>query len=351
MNKEYIDIKLTPTLISNGTLDFADYYLSMNGLLSDTVPWITIDKKFKVVQQHPGSIIYICPIVPNKQPTKEEIWAINDYFSYMNEVPSVPISENKSFKEYGYEYLYGRVKKSQISTEYTIESEEVKTCIQKPEKKYEVEDFYYNNTQLTILSNISELRFGPFSGVSFYIRNKKIKNIYMEYEFKPIKKEVEIYAMALRQFDYLAEILCYYRIFESIALDKHKKLLEETIPKIKNFNFGRLYIFNDNESRDVRPPNIYTILKRRAIKHLDYLCSEMSISEVASYLYKHERCEIVHAKNTSRTSKVSKEYFNSYRNMIILKLASRIVIQEKLDKYHLKGGFRFIKSIRDNLSY
>lgn len=133
--KQPIELDLTPLLIRNGTLDYANFMLSMSGLLSDTVPWTNIDGKYQLIQQHPNSCIYVCPIKPNKQPSLKEIWDINDYLSYMNEIPSLPIPDETSFKDYGYEFLYGRELATRTETIHNLDTGEEKTYIRKPPSK------------------------------------------------------------------------------------------------------------------------------------------------------------------------------------------------------------------------
>lgn len=321
----------TPKAILDGKLDFALYELSMNGLFADTVPDVDIDKRFQLVQPHPLSSIFVCPIVPSKQPTIEEIWDINDFLSFRNDIPSIPIPESTSFRNFEYEYLYGRAKHQKQLTLHNFDDGTKTTQIVNPHKKYELENSTFIESQLNILSEVVSIKFGPLAGVLFYLQEQNKTTIDSTKEFKPACKEIRFYAMAVRQSDFLSELLCYYRIFESILPNDHYGLLNQCMDRIPTYNFGKVKIRNQAEDYQVAPQNLFTLMRRRATKQIKKLSSR-GIQNIGEYLYKNERCEIAHGKVSTRVSYLGRDYFESYNNMLILKLAARIAIEDKLKK-------------------
>lgn len=151
----------------------------------------------------------------------------------------------------------------------------------------------------------------------------------MQTSFMPASKEIHFYSMALRQYDILAEILCYYRIFESISPGSHFSLLNECIQQIASYKINPLYIFNTQEPYGTNPQDVFVLIKKRAIKQIRKL-NRSEIINIGEYLYKNERCEIAHGKKSNRVSDFGIDYFESYNNVFIMKLAARIAIENKL---------------------
>ena len=206
INNNKINDFLVPHEISSGKLDYSRSIFTVNGLRSDTVGNMIIDNKYELIQPHPESQIYICPIRPNPQPTINELWFYNNCLSFFNEIPSIPIPEEPDFKKLDFQYLFGNPRYAkQYEMEYENKTEIIK---RKPLRRYGIENIFYFDMLSNILSEIRESKQGVNTYIYFYLKIKsKYQNIEYSNQCSKARKEIALYASGLRQSDILSEYL------------------------------------------------------------------------------------------------------------------------------------------------
>jgi hypothetical protein len=184
---------------------------------------------------------------------------------------------------------------------------------------------------LSALELARTLRHGPSTYVLFRTFDRQ-ETIQLSYTglYGPVAQEISLYASALRQLDALSEFLCYYRVLESAAQTNAKEWTTSHLASLQSIDFGYIYIGHTMDLQE-RPKNLLSIQQRRALKRLAQLRSKCgSDLEVAKHLYDVNRCGIAHGKTRVLRSQFTRQYFDVWRDAILLKMLARIAITEKL---------------------
>lgn len=317
--------------IEKGEISQAHYTIWACGLESDTVKGVFIDRRIELVQPHPETRLYLCPITPNPQPNLIEAWFYCNCISYEHEIPAIVESTEADVEEFCHVYAHNGPSKAK---EYFVEclGEESKTerGVDLPIPPKDISKHFLMGQILRIYDETREMRHGPLTAISFRTsHNRRLSYIDYTSLYGSVSKEIALYAAALRQADFLSEYLGYYRVVESVSKSYGKQWIKNALPRLRHHSFPKVMI-NHSACFDEPPRNLIGIYKRRASSRLRQLRKKYSTDDkIASYLYNTVRCGIAHGKEQVVFGDILPSYFEIAQDAIIIKLLARMAIDEK----------------------
>jgi len=189
------------------------------GLASDTLGEVTIDDKVALVQPHPESTLYLCPLASNLHPSYQQAWFFSDCIAYEHDIPTIVYPMASELRRFGYRFVhYGPTKPRKVHVvsvgKMGNTNDDVKTHAKRPLGAELTTRAFYLPTLIRILEEIRELRHGPLTFVLFrhYDNHDRIDLPFTK-KYGPVAQEIHLYATALRQADALSEYLAYYHRF------------------------------------------------------------------------------------------------------------------------------------------
>ena len=329
-------IKIDPELlvsprVSSGEIDLARYNIRPCGLASDTVGDVVIDRRIALIQPHPESMLYLCPLCPNPQPTSAEAWFYCDCIAYEHEIPAIVYPTEEVLIDFQFRYVHnGPSQPRECQIVHLGEEDETDTFTRHPIPPQELTQAFLMNQLLTILEETREMRHGPLTFVLFRTHRYR-RRVHLDYScwYRSVAKEVSLYSAALRQADFLAEYLGYYRVVESATGSNGKKWIAHALERLRSHRFGKVLI-GHGEDDHYCPRNILGIYKRRASIRLRQLRKDHpSDQDLAWYFYNVNRCGIAHGRNEVIRGDITPSYFDIARDAVVLKLLARMAIEEK----------------------
>jgi hypothetical protein len=280
------------------------YCLICPGLILESDVFATIDSNCLLFHKaHPPSLLFIL-VEPDKTIKFSDLVFYANCFSYLHDLPVFfrNFDKNETF-----------ISKPLIKF--------------KNRKEYKGDDAYFENIALAY-EPIVELR---INGSIFFKWDKayyKKVNINLTSTYTNAAKEIQLYAMALKQVDPLTEYLCYYRVIESLSNDNGKNYIKANLGKINKHRYGFLGLHQLSLKEVKRQKNYFTYCKRRAIRRLLNLQNQGIVIE--DYLYNRVRCGIANGRKNVITFD-----FDSYLNdvsedLYLIKMLARIGIDERI---------------------
>jgi len=185
---------------------------------------------------------------------------------------------------------------------------------------------------------LNSIRLGPLGYVNFrWPGFQKEVDIPYTKKFSMVSKELSLYSTAVRQLDPLSEFLCYYRVIESVAGTNGKDWISKNLNRIEKYNFGFLEFGTDaGNGPRLRRTNVFSIYRKRALERLKELEGKLDGSSVSDYFYHENRCGIAHGKRNIKEYDFKYNIEEISRDAGILKLLSRIAVEDKSLKLHKK---------------
>ncbi len=311
--------------------NLAKYVLMPFGLESDSVGYVTIDNKIRLIQAHPRPDLFLCPLVGTPQPSESEAWYYADCIAYEHDIPVIVLPSKTDFRRFRYRFLHsGRVRSEERTVVDVSGSGQTRhsTYTVHPMPPDEIARTFYVKELCVILDEIRLLRHGPLTYVGFRHADTNGRlNLPYARQYARTANEVHLYATALRQADALGEFLGYYRVVEGATASNGKAWIARALDRLRTHDFGFIPIAHEE---DRSPRNLLGILRRRASRRLSTLMSTyQSDSEVAAYLYNVQRCGIAHGRRIVRAD-ITPSYFEVVRDTYVMKLLARVAIDEKL---------------------
>jgi hypothetical protein len=309
-------------------IQLAKYVLCPFGLASDNVGDVTVDDKIALIQSHPHSDIYLCPLTGEHQPTESIAWYYADCIAFEHDIPVIVLPNRSDFERFGYRYAVGGPARSK--QEYVGRDESgqiIKRTVRAQSAKDAVRNFYTEQL-CSIFSEVREIRQGPLTYVLFRHGTSGARlDLPYSNTYSSAIQEVHLYAVALRQADALSEFLCYYRVIESATNSNGVDWVSRALNRLASHNFGRIEIGRMPEPGS---RNLVAIWRRRALMRLLILGQQYGSSvDIAKYLYQTNRCGIAHGRRIVRAD-ITPSYFEVVRDTYILKLLARLAIDEKV---------------------
>jgi len=322
---------LIPAAVRAGVMKLAKHIICASGIADTSVGDVTIDGKIALIQPHPESDLYLCPLTPNPHPSYAKAWFYSDCISFEHEVPSIVYPQNSEFNAFKYSFVHSGPTKTQEHTIYHADDGATDKFIQAPPKPAEVSKRYYMNQLLMMLDMVRELRYGPLTYILF--RNyDKVEETDIPYTkiYKNVEKELSLYAAALRQGDFLSEYLGYYRVLESVTNTNGKEWIAMALPRLKHHNFGKVAIGHELDHNGP-PKNILSVFRRRALFRYRSLQNRFHNDKaIAHYLYNVNRCGIAHGRKSVVKGHIIPTYFEVGRDALLLKLLAKMAIHDKM---------------------
>lgn len=311
--------------------NLAKFVLLPFGLLPDSVGDVTIDNRIRLIQAHPHSDLFLCPLVGSPQPRESEAWYYADCIAYEHDIPVIVLPRMTDFRRFRYRYIHSGRVRSEERTIIHIDSGHANkhsTYTVHPLPPDKVVRTFYVEQLCMILDEIRQLRHGPLTYVGFRHADADGRlDIPYATQYARVAKEVHLYATALRQADALGEFLGYYRVVEAATTSNGKVWIADALGRVRSHNFGVIPIAHEE---DHRPRNLLRILRRRALRRVSTLRSTYpSSSKIAAYLYNVQRCGIAHGQRIVRAD-ITPSYFEVVRDTYVMKLLARLAIDEKL---------------------
>jgi hypothetical protein len=319
-------------------LKLAKHIICACGLASDTVGNVTIDGKVALIQPHPESILYLCPIKPNPHPSYQEACFFSDCIAYEHDIPAIVCPTSGEIRKFKHRFIhYGDTKPQEMQVvsigQHAADKEEVTIHTVRPVGSELMTKTFYMPTLINILEEIRVLRHGPFTSILFkYYKNHCHIDLPFKKKYGQMAKEIHLYATALKQAETLSEYLSYYRVIESVAGKRHKRWIETSLSKISRHYYGEFPMTYTSPITGPckRPKNLLTVYRRRALLRLKNLFAQFgSPSKVGEYLYNVNRCGIAHGQKILR-SDLTPSYFDVIKDTYIMKLLARIAIDENI---------------------
>jgi len=285
------------------------YVMHTVGLASDQVTGVVIDNRVALEQIHPTYILALLPLRNDIKIYWRDVLFYADCFAYEYEIPVLAYPKKMTMK---IDFLLDRRHKINAKNSYFSALKDA-------------------------LESVTALRLGPLGYVEFRydtsmyqypIRKPVVRLSYSE-KYQSVAKEIHLYTLALKQIDPLHEYLCYYRVIESIAENNGKNWLEKNFDRLPSYKFGFLPAGTDDQIPH-RRINLFTVLRRRAVKHLRNLSKNMSYDDIAKRLYNKNRCGIAHGKSI-RWLDFSADFEEVFLDVYLIKMMARLAIEDKLN--------------------
>jgi len=282
------------------------YVIDAIGLASDTVLGVVLDDEVALEQIHPTYSLALLPLNDAITVCYEEALFYADCFAYEHEIPTI---------------AYPR--RGLPGINFLLDKRGKQTTRQ----------IYFHELSAA-LESVTALRLGPVGYVQFRYDTSSYPSpdgepvVHLNYRAKyaHMRQEMHLYSLALRQIDPLSEYLCYYRVIESASKSNGLKWLEQNLPRLESTRFGVLPA-GEGDRVYQRRPNLFTILRRRAVNRLWDLIKTLSYADIASKLYHTNRCGIAHGI-TIRRADFATDFEDVYLDSFVLKLMARIAIED-----------------------
>lgn len=202
----------------------------------------------------------------------------------------------------------------------------------------------YCHEQCVVLESLGGLKWGSLQCVEFrWGDSDRAVDLSYSPKYGSAAKELSLYSLALRQFDPLSEFLHYYRIIESLDRGNGKKWIQANMSRIHTFDFGFLEFEDGSDfGRNKRRVNLFQRYRRRAKERLKQLRSVLESQPIEEYFYSVNRCGIAHGKNDLRHYDFSTTVADIWNDVYIIKLLSRIAIQDKMGPGNLVHKARLL---------
>lgn len=278
------------------------YFIEMVGLASSSVGCVTVDNKYALIQVDPTYSIAIAPPVGEDHPTFEIVVFYTNCLAYEHDLPAFVLPARRRA---------------------LVEP------VEKGPSKY-INDSYYGSLGMACEA-LNSIRLGPLGHVCFRWPGFG-KDIDLPYtnKYSSVAKELSLYSTAIRQLDPLSEFLCYYRVIESTSGSKGKASMawiSSNLSRLQNYDFGFLEFGTDAPiKKRRRRVNLFSVYRRRALARLREL-NRRSIN-VPKYFYHENRCGIAHGERRVKEYDFKYNIEEISRDNYILKLLSRIAIED-----------------------
>jgi hypothetical protein len=265
------------------------------------------------------------------QPTYFEALFYADCISYEHDLPSMVYPSKGEVASFLYRYAYSGPTKPQEISILKEETGTITKMIRKPFDPREVARNSYIDQVIAILELTRELRHGPMTFILFRTYdNEGATDLPYSARYGSLSKELGLYASALKQPDALSEYLFYYRIIESVSQSNGKQWIEDNLGRISTSKFGRVAIAHEMDEYSAKPKNLLSIYRRRALIRYQKLLRRLGTNKAISrYLYEVNRCGIAHGKGSVLKSQLLPSYFEVGKDSTILKMLTRIAIDER----------------------
>lgn len=184
--------------------------------------------------------------------------------------------------------------------------------------------WYYQDVALGY-DAAAEIRFGE-SYVLRYDDERGSPGTNFSQRFAGRENLVNLYAMASRQSDLLAEFLCLYRVVEAADGSNGTTFLTAHLADVSSHPFGTLRVIRPRSSRGW--VNAFTVYRRRARRLLRHL-QKVGISsdeQVARYLY-NVRNALAHGKHDPLVGDYGSQLGEVAAALPLLKLAARMAVE------------------------
>jgi len=323
---------LVPGRVSSGEISLARYSIEPCGLAPDTVGDVVIDRQIALIQGHPESTLYLCPFCPNRQPTSAEAWFYCDCIAYDHDIPSIVYPTRGELSAFRHRYVHSGPSRPREYTVVHIDDDDRReTFVKQPIPPRVVSERFLMPQLLTILEETRKMRHGPLTFVLFRTHRYR-RRVHLDYSdrYGKVAKELGLFSAALRQPDFLAEYLGYYRVIESTTQSNGKDWIASVLNRLRTQNFGKILIGHE-ENAENATQNILGAYKRRASGRLRQLRRTYhSNKDLARYFYTVTRCGIAHGRDQVVRGDITLTYFDIARDAVILKLLARMAIKEKI---------------------
>lgn len=309
-------------------IKLAKYVLTPFGLASDTVGDVTIDTRIALIQPHPDSELYLCPIIPNPQPDLSMAWFYADCIAFDHDIPVIVSPTPTDIRRFGFRYIYNGTQKTREISTHNVNTGAVSIIHRKSPSPETLAKLFFNDQLNGILSEIRELHHGPLTYIEFRHDgwNGRIDIPYTR-AYSLASQEIHLYATALRQADTLSEYLAYYRVIESATNSNGKSWVATALLGLRQHRFDIILIGLIDEREST---NLMAIFRRRALRRLRFLLERhQTPTNVANYLYNVNRCGIAHGRQIVRAD-ITPSYFEMVKDTYLVKLLARLAIDEKL---------------------
>lgn len=278
------------------------YVIEAAGLASDEVLGVVIDDRAALEQIHPTSSLALIPLTDDIFLSYEDALFYTDCFAYEHEIPAIVGPKNR----FGIEFLVDKWSPRKTKGNYFAELIEV-------------------------LEHIVSMRLGPLAYVGFRHSSQDGAIVQLDYtrQYGSVGQEVHLYALALRQIDAFSEYLGHYRVIESATQSNGLDWIQHNLARLSSAQFGMLPVGVEHDSPyRQRRRNLFTILRRRAVNHLQRLSATRSDKDIADRFYGTNRCGIAHGR-TIRRSDFSVDFSEVYLDGFVVKLLARLAIEDK----------------------
>ncbi len=316
-------------------LRLAKYSIWASGLEGFSgLAWIT--EQLALVQEHADPFFHLCPTRGAEQPSESETWFYANCLAYEHEAPTLVLPTGRTLARFRYRYVHSGPSKP---TEYSlVHIDDGPTRIEKlvrpPFRPERVARAFLVDQLLVILDEIRQLKHGPGTCVLFRggLHDDVLDLPYIT-QYGRVRKELSLYAAALRQADFLAECLWYCRVIESIIRssgeDKWTTWVTGALGRVSQYDFGHIKIVHEYDPRGTYK-DVLAVYRRRALKRLNHLRRlHGDDDKVATYLYKTIRCGIAHGVRRAKRGEIDRNYFETVRDTVLLKMLARLAIDEK----------------------
>lgn len=319
---------MLPEAVRLGYMRLARYLICACGLASDTVGDVEIDGRIAVVQPHPDSSLYLCPLGSRPHPTYTEALFYSDCISYENETPSVVYPTRKEISSFPFLYAYNGPSKPKAIMQTDFPSGRQTKYLRKPIDPRKLVMQTYVDSVINVLELTRELKHGPLTYILFRTFGRQDKvDLKYSVTYGRVAKELSLYSSALKQPDLLSEYLSYYRIIEAVSQSNGKDWVEYHLDRLSTHQFGQVAIRHDFDEYQDPPKNLLSIYKRRALIRYRQLRGRLGGNRaIAKYLYGVNRCGIAHGKGSILKAEMLPSYFEVGKDALILKMLSRIAI-------------------------
>lgn len=316
--------------VSSGEIDLARYSIYALGLAADTVGDVIIDRRIALCQVHPDSVLYLCPLCPNPQPTVAEAWFYCDCIAYHHEIPAIVEPTEEELSDFKHTYLHNGPSKPRECSIIEPGVGVKEKFVVHPLPPEDVTRRFLFDQLLSILEETRELRHGPLTFVLFRTHRYQ-RRVYLDYSsrYGSVSKEISLYSAALRQADFLAEYLGYYRVIESASGSNGKEWIIDALDRLRRHRFGKILLGHQHDYHYC-PINILHEYRKRASTRLRELRRTMRRNEeLARYFYNVNRCGIAHGRDAVVKADIVPSYFDIGRDAVIMKMLARMAIEEK----------------------
>ena len=320
--------RLLPPRVTSGEIRLAKFVLTPFGLASDSVGDITIDGRVALVQPHPESELFLCPLAPNPQPDISTAWFYADCIAYDHDIPVIVRPTPGDIRRFGFRYIYSGTHRPQPVHYENFDTGESSIKYHKSLPPHHLAKLFFNEELFTILSEIRDFHHGPMTYILFR-HEAWMRRLDLPYAhaYGAASQEIHLYAAALRQADTLTEYLFYYRVIESATSSNGKAWIASALRRLATHGFDPIRIgFGDERGTS----DLMRIYRRRSLRRLKSLATKYgTLPAIADYLYHVNRCGIAHGKQIIRAD-ITPSYFEMVRDTYIMKLLARMAIDMRL---------------------